>query len=862
MTKVPNMKGEMKMKIESQSNKRLMTALCATLIVLAVFVSINAVHAAASVWTDRADYSPEMTVLISGSGFTPNVSVTIAVQRPDDTIGTVTVQSDDSGAFADAEYKLDGIMGTYIVTATDGATPPNTATTTFTDTNTETILDPIDSTLIAGHVYTFSGLVREDNSQKPVPPGGVVDLHYKQNCAAGGGGGVGIPIAGSSATVDDGTFSGPFTAPDAGTWYFWAKYKGTQSYGDSASECQMITVTGVVFPPVPDISVEKTAPSKVASGGTVSISADVTNTGEDTLNGISVTDSPSGVVLTCPYTSLLAGDSMTCTGSYTAPTTEISETVTDTVTATGTGAISETPVTDTSSASTTVYGPPSIDVSKSIDKTKVESGGTVTVTATVTNDGPIAESFTISDDPAVSFTCTLIASGGTLNPSDSTTCTGTYSPTSTGHDTVTDTVTVTATDQFGRTATKSDSKSVDVYGLPSITVTKTAPQAVQAGDPVSITATVTNNGPIAASGVSVTDDKAGALTCPATSLAPGESTTCTATYKMPLTQLPGTCVTDTVTATATDQFGRGARATASAKTCVPGSEVTDSSLCPLKSNQFVLVYVMDPTAVGGGYKMVASNPGQFYDNVFYYGTPGSTFTLSIQIPYPFVTQGAVPIQVASAVSLPSGCYVPSGLVTGLSISAPGPLSPSKAPTIVLGNYGTSPVIGTTTVTVTVKGSFPSTGLVYVFMHLDYGLKQTTNWMKQTSPLNAAKSTVLITDPQSYAFSADVVPGQKVASTNSFKKDPGIAGVVTDSNGNPLSNVQVLILDSRGVKTLATLTTDGQGFYSWQYKYTGSPTMFTIKVGPPINVIKSVAMKSNNFIVVNFYGSASIQVLSK
>jgi hypothetical protein len=85
----------------------------------------------ASVWTDKPDYSPEEVVTISGSGFLANTKVAVTVERPNGVTDTVapTPVTNDTGHFT-CSYQLDGITGTYIVTATDGT---NTATTTFTD---------------------------------------------------------------------------------------------------------------------------------------------------------------------------------------------------------------------------------------------------------------------------------------------------------------------------------------------------------------------------------------------------------------------------------------------------------------------------------------------------------------------------------------------------------------------------------------------------------------------------------------------------------------------------------------------------------------------------------------------------------
>ena len=45
-------------------------------------------------------------------------------------------------------------------------------------------------------------------------------------------------------------------------------------------------------------------------------------------------------------------------------------------------------------------------------------------------------------------------------------------------------------------------------------------------------------------------------------------------------------------------------------------------------------------------------------------------------------------------------------------------------------------------------------------------------------------------------------------------------------------------------------TDADGWYMWQYKYTGKPTTFTVKL-PAYDLSQSVIMKSNKFLIVNF-----------
>jgi hypothetical protein len=92
-----------------------------------------------TVWTDKPDYAPEETVIIAGSGFADNVTLTVRVTRPDSTIvtgdgtfrpGSDNVTTDTEGGFT-YEYILDGVFGLYSVDVLSGDSI--LATTTFTD---------------------------------------------------------------------------------------------------------------------------------------------------------------------------------------------------------------------------------------------------------------------------------------------------------------------------------------------------------------------------------------------------------------------------------------------------------------------------------------------------------------------------------------------------------------------------------------------------------------------------------------------------------------------------------------------------------------------------------------------------------
>lgn len=107
----------------------LLIALIATYSIINYAASITAHGKEPVIWTDKADYSPEQTVVIYGSDFTPEATVHITLERPDGHIDQWSTTADNSGSFK-TSYLLDGITGVYTITATDGA---NTAKTTFTD---------------------------------------------------------------------------------------------------------------------------------------------------------------------------------------------------------------------------------------------------------------------------------------------------------------------------------------------------------------------------------------------------------------------------------------------------------------------------------------------------------------------------------------------------------------------------------------------------------------------------------------------------------------------------------------------------------------------------------------------------------
>ncbi|MEM2130285.1 MAG: Ig-like domain-containing protein, partial [Candidatus Bathyarchaeia archaeon] len=284
-----------------------------------------------------------------------------------------------------------------------------------------------------------------------------------------------------------------------------------------------------------------------------------------------------------------------------------------------------------------------------------------------------------------------------------------------------------------------------------------------------------------------------------------------------------------ITAMAMD--GSGNTATKSVSVVVlPRHAVTSSSLCPLPNNQFKLLFIQDMQNPST-YKLTASNPGQFYYNVFYIGKPGSAVTLTITIPAPFVTQGATPVHLYSSVSIGScGCFVPSGEIASYKYTITG----LSGGTIELTDI-----------------EIPSTGLVYVTVHLDFGYKITPGWTPDGG-LNAYLNDVKkIPNNDQYEFSYAVGSlsyKATVSNVNEFKKIPGFGGIVADSDGNGISGVTITVTVNG--KTYTTITND-DGFYLIAYK-TGKEQSFTITATKNgYGSTQTGFIKANRFVVTNF-----------
>jgi len=289
--------------------------------------------------------------------------------------------------------------------------------------------------------------------------------------------------------------------------------------------------------------------------------------------------------------------------------------------------------------------------------------------------------------------------------------------------------------------------------------------------------------------------------------------------------------------------------------CFCASLVTDTARCTLLNlcdpgPGFRLIFTQDPLNLSC-YKLTASNPGQFYYNAFHVGSPGEAVSFTVTLTYPFVTQGANPIEVYDSANFSTA--------NGQTCFTPGTKILPGSTQVTLADYGANPVVGVTTKTITVSVPLAvnDTGFVWLAVHLDYGLKGQSFGQNTTTfaATQCGGPTVLIPNNQTYSFSVSngSTGSSSIKSCNVFKKLPGIGGLVCNSvTTRMMSGVPAVLKDSTG-KVLATSTTDQDGWYMCTYKWTGKAVTLYVTTTPSgyKAQTKSVTLKSNGYAEVDF-----------
>lgn len=302
----------------------------------------------------------------------------------------------------------------------------------------------------------------------------------------------------------------------------------------------------------------------------------------------------------------------------------------------------------------------------------------------------------------------------------------------------------------------------------------------------------------------------------------------------PVTHTYSTIGAYTVKLSVTDDDGATTTDTLSVLV-LPPSDITTGKLCPnfdteseTLGNQFRIIYTPDVGNDSSLYKIAATNPGQFTYNVFYLGNLERDDSFTITIPEFFTTQGANPIQVYDNVNLIDGCYVPGTEITDeFTVTSP------SADTLSIISNG------------------PHSGVIYITLHLEYALKQTTGYEPQPyNVLDLLKAhakiddEVIVEDLTSYIFSVSgkVSDSQEMQSRNVFKKIRGIIGFIEGaSEGDSV--------DITGPIWTVTVLVDEDGFFGYSFHHTGK--VFNYIVDPMDYDAVIVQIKAGRLAEVNF-----------
>jgi uncharacterized repeat protein (TIGR01451 family) len=299
--------------------------------------------------------------------------------------------------------------------------------------------------------------------------------------------------------------------------------------------CTGITVTNITtttcpLATAPGIAVTLNCPNgATAPGAAITYRGTVRNSGNVTLNGVTVADSQTSPGTVLSLASLAPGASADFTASFTAPLSACS--VSSSVVARGTDACTGGTVSNSASATCPIGTAPSITITENCSATPVGPGGVLPFSGTVRNTGnsTLTNVVVTSDHTGATPVLSLpvLAAGAVANYA------GSYSLPANNACTVTTVVTVTGRDTCsGITASNTASVTCPITGNPRIVVTQICPLTqVSPGGTLVYSGTVSNAGNVALNGIVVTSDRTGATPVfTIASLAPRATATFTGSY--------------------------------------------------------------------------------------------------------------------------------------------------------------------------------------------------------------------------------------------------------------------------------------------------------------------------------------------
>lgn len=312
----------------------------------------------------------------------------------------------------------------------------------------------------------------------------------------------------------------------------------TSTETDSNAANNTSTTSTTVNPAI-DLVVTKTdSADPVVAGNALTYTVTVTNNGPSTATNVVLTDAlPASLTFVSATssqgTATFASGTVTGTLGTLASGASATVTINTTVSSSATGTITNTASAiatqtdinasnNTATQNTTLNSQVDLAVTKTDGLTNVISGNNLTYTITVTNNGPsVATGVTLTDTLPATLTPvsntisqgtasfggqTYTANIGTLNPGQSVTATIVATVIGTASGVISNTATASSTQTDSNNANNSATDTTTAQRQTDLRIAKSdSPDPVIAGNQLTYTIIVNNDGPSTASGVTVTD---------------------------------------------------------------------------------------------------------------------------------------------------------------------------------------------------------------------------------------------------------------------------------------------------------------------------------------------------------------------
>jgi hypothetical protein len=309
---------------------------------------------------------------------------------------------------------------------------------------------------------------------------------------------------------------------------------------------------------------------------------------------------------------------------------------------------------------------------------------------------------------------------------------------------------------------------------------------------------------------------------------------------------------------------------ATGETCDPtdGGTACTTGTCE-DDGDFRLLFIPDVQQLPF-YKLVASNPGQTYYNVFHDGTKGESVTLTIDIPWPYVTVGGNPVHVYDGNTVPldaDGCFLDD--------------SATEVPASWTSNCGemnwSCPAQDGSACQITVEFVMPS-DLAYVNVHLDYGLEgpqtdcniidsvvdrydrdpstsdaMSVDLVSTTDTSNPMYYGNPITQCTAYEFSYNGDSGFDVVQNgNVYKPLSGaMARAFSSEADDPVPEGALAeLVNARTGEVVASDLSDEDGYIRMVYAHKGKPTDYIVRL-PEYGLEQIAQFRSNGWTYVTF-----------